>query len=130
MTASDFIRRAMGRKPSSSAPKDGVAARLQLIDSEKGFVTLGQYAREFMAMPYYKVFEDRLQERLNQMHEDLLGGRLSQEAYSRSYLFAKDVLLLAPSTVERGRKAGEQLDEWRKDGTLQEAELLRDHSEE
>lgn len=127
MSASDFIARAKQRlSPKRVATeRTEVESALEKIREERGFVQLGGYASEFMKHQFYAVFEDRLKARADALHEDLLNGTVSPEAYSRAYRLIKETLLLAPSAVERGLKAGEQLEAWREDGTLEEAELWR-----
>ena len=132
MTGFDFIARAKARlaKRKPQVDRQDIAAALERIDQERGFITLAQQAREFQAQPFYAIFEERLNLRASALHEDLLNGVVSQEAYAHAYRLLKDVLLLAPSAVERGREAGEQLEAWRSDGTLEEAELWRGRAKE
>ncbi len=133
MSARDFIARARSRLSAAPAPKTkhpDVDAALARIAEETNYVTLGHIAKEFMATPFYAVLEERLNAKADALHEDLLSGAVGPDAYARAYKTIKDVLLLAPSAVERGQKAGEQLKEWREDGTLEEAELWRSHPKE
>lgn len=123
------IQRVTGRKD-SDPHLDAIQGAIARIDAERVYVELGAYAREFMSTKYYSIFAERLQVKADSLHEALLAGKVRRDAYAAAYGILQDLTVLAPSAVERGRQAGKQLEAWREDGTLDEAELYRGHAQE
>lgn len=86
---------------------------------------LAELARTWQNHPFSEHFLAHIDSEIASVHNDLLAGKIDGPTYARFFAFARNIGTLAQRTMDSGEKAKRTLDEWRRDGTLDEIAAYR-----